>query len=175
MTLNETKMLLMAIESLYPTWHPIELQLTIKAWHQLFADYDFKTIEAALYAYASTETKGFAPSPGQLKSQIPMPNDMTALEAWSMVYNRIGSSIYHSKENFESLPEVIQRAVGSPEVLRQWAVSDANSLTVIQANFVKTYNAEKQRQSELIKIPANVRNVLAGTANKLLAENTDDC
>lgn len=174
MTIDETKMLLMTIESLYPSWKPVEIQFTIKAWHQLIADYDFKTMQAALYAYVSTDTKGFAPSPGQLKSQIPVPNDMTALEAWSMVYGRIGSSIYHAKENFESLPDTIKRAVGSADVLRQWAMTDSSQLTVIQANFIKTYNNEKQKQSELMKIPASVRNVLSTAANKLLLGEVND-
>ena len=174
MTIDETKMLLMTVESLYPSWHPVEIQFTIKAWHQLLADYDFKTIQAALYAYASTETKGFAPSPGQLKNQIPMPNDMTALEAWSLVYGCIGNSIYHSKENFDGLPDTVKRAVGSADILRQWAMTDASQLTVIQANFIKTYNVEKQKQSEQLKIPVNVRNVLTNAASKLLIEETND-
>lgn len=176
MTRNETKAVLAAIMATFPNWKPPSLETAINTWHMVLADYDYTAINAALKAYIMTDTKGFPPSIGQLIDKIPTSgSQLSALEAWGMVYRCIQSSIYHAKENFDGLPPVVQKAVGSPDVLREWAMSDVESITVIQANFVRAYNAVAEKQRELAKIPASVQQVLEESSAKMLQQgNADD-
>lgn len=170
-TKGETKLLLAAIQSAYPNWKPSSHEIVIDTWYMMLAEYDANAITAALKAYIMTDTKGFAPSIGQLIDKIPTSgSQLSALEAWGMVYRCIQSSIYHAKENFNGLPPVVQKAVGNPEVLREWAMSDADSITVIQANFIKAYNAVVEKQRELAKIPASVQQALMQASQTLLEE-----
>lgn len=171
MTRDETKTILMAIMAAYPNWHPVNLELVINTWHMMLEEYDYNAISAGLKAYILTDKNGFAPSIGQVVDQLSKANEeQTALEAWSCVYGRMQSSIYYATENFNSLPEVIKKAIGSADVLRQWALTDVDSLPVIQANFVKAYNIELARQRESAKIPPKIKALLSSTANKLLTD-----
>lgn len=174
MTRDETKLILMAIESAFPSWKPTNLSYTVDVWYMNMRDFDFKAMQAALRAYIVTDTKGFAPSIGQLIDKLAKPDKLSPLEAWSYVYNRMQCSIYYAKENFDTLPDTIKRAVGSSDVLRQWAMTDSSQITVLQANFIRAYNAELEREKDCLKIPADVRQMLETTAHKLIAGGNDN-
>ena len=172
MTRDEVKDLLENIQADYPTWKPeIPLSRLIDRWTERLQFFDADAMQYALMAYGYTDTKGFAPSVGQLINQLSNGiKTESAMEAWSMVYGRMCNSIYHSVDNFNTLPPIIQKCVGSPEVLRQWAISDERNVQVIQANFLKAYNIEVERAKDLVKIPKNVRQLLSATGQRLLAE-----
>ena len=170
MTREEVKQLLENIQADYPSWRPeIPLGKLVDRWTERLQFFDAEAIQYALIAYGYTDTKGFAPSVGQLLDQLSKSvKTDSALEAWSTVYGMMKNSIYHSVENFNSLPPLVQRCVGSPEVLRQWAMSNESNVQVIQANFIKTYNIEADKARELVKVPSAVRDLLTNTSQKLL-------
>ena len=169
MTKDECKKILATVSMIYSNWHPGDLQATLDAWYFVMSDLDARQILAAVKAYARTNTSGFAPSPAQLISQL-KPAEDGALSAWSKVYKAICNSTYHSQEEFDKLPEDCQKAVGSPENLRQWAMTDAESITVLQANFVKAYNVTVERERMNAFLPETLKQTLAQAEKKKLEE-----
>lgn len=169
MTRDETKLILMAIMASYPNWKPMSFEATVNTWSMMLSGYEYADISTALKAYILTDAKGFAPSIGQLIDKITAASsELTPIEAWSLVYGRIQNSIYHAEENFNSLPDTVKRVVGSSEVLRQWAMTDSDSVTVIQANFVRAYSAEVTKEREVRKLPPDLRTMLQSTSQRLI-------
>lgn len=173
MTRDETKQLLMRISSVYPNWKPqAELKYVVETWWEYLSEYSYSEMKMALKAYISTDTNGFAPAPGQLIGLIDRignsqePNEM---EAWSLVSNALRRSTYYAESEFDKLPEIVQRAVGSPSMLRNWAQTDMQSVeNVVQSNFMRTYRQEVSKNREKRKIPQDVLETLGQSADRMI-------
>lgn len=130
----------------------------------ILSDYSYKDVSVALKAYILSDVSGFAPSIGQLVSKIGMIRDkkeLNEMEAWALVSNALRNGTYGSVEEFEKLPEIVQKAVGSPENLRNWAQTDVGSVeNVIQSNFIKTYRAELSRKSSISILPDKLQKLM---------------
>ena len=143
------------------------LNMTVSLWQELFADEPVALVQAAVKAYASTDKKGFMPVPGQIKEQISILLDKGGLneqEAWELVTNALRNSSYGSVEEFAKLPPDVQRAVGSPNMLRTWAAVNYEELqTVIASNFKRDYRAIAAQKKDFAKIPASVKQIATAT------------
>lgn len=130
----------------------------------ILSDYSYKDVSVALKAYILSDVSGFAPSIGQLVSKIGMiriKKELNEMEAWALVSNALRNGTYGSVEEFEKLPEIVQKAVGSPENLRNWAQTDVGSVeNVIQSNFIKTYRAELSRKSSISILPDKLQKLM---------------
>ena len=161
MTRDETKNIIRFISDCYPTFHPNNISEMIDTWTLMLGDYSYLDMQKALKAYVLSETKGFAPSPGQLIDNLVMlkhENEMSALEAWALVEDAVSNSIYHSEEEFTKLPPVIQRAIGNHNVLREWATMETSTVqSVEQSHFIRAYNTELQREIQNSKLPLNMK------------------
>jgi len=79
-----------------------------------------------------------------------------------LVKKAISDSYYHAEERFSELPETVQKAVGSPSMLRQWGQCDTEDVnTVIMSNFQRAYKAELSKKEFNDSIPANLKTVIA--------------
>lgn len=156
MTKNEAKKLMAVMTVAYPNYKVDDIDITAQAWASLLSDYSYEQVSEALKAYILSENKGFAPSIGQIVEKIVLlsrPEAPTPLEAWSMVSLAASNSTYHSKEEFAKLPPLVQKAVGSEGNLIKWAKTEQSQLeTVIQSNFLKSYNSVLARQREMQKL-----------------------
>ena len=161
MTIEETAKLLATIISVYPNYKPEDIKATAKVWQVILADYDFKIMGGVLKSYIVNDTKGFAPPIGELVKlykEVTSEGFIGELEAWGMVSKAIRDGLYHSKERFEELPSIVQKAVGCPENLYHWAMSDIESLeSVIGSNFIKAYRATVERESKIEALPFDVK------------------
>ena len=80
------------------------------------------------------------------------------MEAWALVSRALRNGYYGANEEFEKLPPLVQKAVGSPGNLRNWAQTDAKSIeNVIQSNFMRAYKTVVNREKEVERMPADVR------------------
>lgn len=176
MTREETKKIVMIMSSTYPNWHPLDMTLTVDAWTLMLEDFSYNQMAAALKAFVLSDTGGFAPSPGQLigmADKLGNGEELSEMAAWDMVSRSLRRSLYYADEEYAKLPEAVQKAVGSPEMLRSWAETDMKSVeNVIASNFMRTYRQELTRARELRKIPANVRALLENCGNKPLLEGS---
>ena len=171
MTREETQELLLAISSLYPNFKPENKTLTINSWHWALEDYPVQAVKAALQIYIKTNKTGFAPSVSQLINAIHEPQDQSQLsegEAWSLVKKAIQDGGYHAEERFNELPELVQKAVGSANMIHQWSQTDSDEVnTVIMSNFQRTYRTVVERQKFNDRVPAALSGVVKGLVEKM--------
>lgn len=154
----------MTIQTFYPNYQVENKEFTINAWYAIIGDCDYKLMEKALQAYITTDTSGFAPSIGQLLDKlhtIQNPQELNEMEAWSLVSKALRNGYYGAVEEFNKLPPLVQKAVGSPDNLRNWSQTDSESIeNVVQSNFIKTYRTVVNRENEIKKMPADVQTLI---------------
>ena len=167
MTKNEVVKLLMTIQTFYPNYQVENKEFTINAWYSIIGDCDYKPMEKALRAYITTDTSGFAPSIGQLINklhEVQSPQELNEMEAWLLVSKALRNGTYGAIEEFNKLPPLVQKAVGSPDNLRNWAQTDSKSIeNVVQSNFMRTYGTVVNRAKEYQKMPKDIQALIEST------------
>ena len=167
MTKNEVVKLLMTIQAFYPNYQVENKEFTINAWYSIIGDCDYKPMEKALRAYITTDTSGFAPSIGQLINklhEVQSPQELNEMEAWLLVSKALRNGTYGAVEEFNKLPPLVQKAVGSPDNLRNWAQTDSESIeNVVQSNFMRTYMTVVNRAKEYRKMPKDIQALIEST------------
>ena len=142
MTSDDIRKLLFTINSIYPNFKVENPEQTITIWLEFLGDQNAATIGASLKNYVRTNTSGFAPSIGQLVQgayEIKNRDELSAGEAWSMVYKALCRSNYYADEEFAKFPDEVKRAVGSPAQLRAWACDSDFNEGVASSNFRRAY------------------------------------
>ena len=136
---------------------------TINIWADLFADDPAEVVGMAVKALISTDDKGFPPHIGAVKAkirQLTAKPELSEQEAWGLVSRAIQNGIYGSEKEFDRLPEMLQRIVGSPSQLREWAVMDSEAVqSVVASNFQRSYRERAKYARELEALPADVKAV----------------
>lgn len=178
MSSEETSRVLAIIQATFPAWKvsDSDREVTLKAWHTVLADYPYEQIVYALKAYIKTDTKGFAPSPGQLVNMLvtyAQDKSPEEGEAWAMVYKAICNGTYHAKEEFAALPEEIQKAVGCFEQIRNWAIDSDFNAGVTASNFKRAYRQVLDRKKEEAKLGPRLVTMLEGIGNNLAITKGD--
>lgn len=174
MTREDTKKLLLAIEAAYPNFKPENASLTVDTWQWALEEYPDEAVKGALQIYLKTNNTGFAPSVSQLIGCIHAPKENEQLsegEAWALVKKAISDGNYHSKQRFDELPPIVQRAVGGAEMIRQWAACDSNEVNnVIASNFMRTYRAVLSKQSFGDKVPPQLSDLVKALSEQVSGE-----
>ena len=163
MTRKETVKIIRIMVDSYPNYKPNDISETVDVWQMMLEEYSYQEVSVALKAYILSDDSGFAPSIGKLVSKIhtmTTPQELNEMEAWSLVYKAICNSTYNSVEEFSKLPPLVQKAVGLPENLREWAMTENLNLEVVMSNFQRAYKSELKRHEELQKMPQNVRRLI---------------
>lgn len=176
MTTNETAQVITMMDIVYPDVNKNKTDeeriMKVKVWQRLFAQEPIQLVTAALESYMTTTTERFAPTPGQLKEHIrkltDSSNDITEGEAWELVAKALRRSSYYSGEEFAKLPECVQRCVGSPEQLKEWAQMDMETVsTVVASNFQRGFRYRKQQSDERAKLPEATKQYVSMIAEKM--------
>lgn len=181
MTKAEAAEVLEYLKAMYPNTYGKTtdkgLELAVQGWVDAFEDMPVEAVIAALKAYISTDTKGFAPVPGQIRDIIframekqnaeGLPSEE---EAVMLVKSAAANSGYNSVEEFGHLPPIIQDILGWPGTLRTWAMLDRSEFeTVVLSQFRRQYrDALKSGKTER-KTPENTGSALAESVKKMLA------
>lgn len=176
MTRDEIKQLLMRIQTVYPNWKPqTDLRFVVETWNEYLFDYSYEQMLLALKAFISTDTSGFAPNIGQLIEKARMiscPEEMNEMEAWALVSKALRNGYYGAEEEFKKLPPLIQKAVGQPSQLRQWAQTESISIeNVVQSNFLRTYRSVVNRSNEVARMPVEIRKMIEDINPRPMIEN----
>lgn len=157
----------MTIQTFYPNYQVENKEFTINAWYSIIGDCDYKPMEKALRAYITTDTSGFAPSIGQLINklhEVQSPQELNEMEAWLLVSKALRNGTYGAVKEFNKLPPLVQKAVGSPDNLRNWAQTDSESIeNVVQSNFMRTYRTVVNRAKEYRKMPKDIQALIEST------------
>ena len=176
MTVNDARKIIAVMLVSYPNFKPIDTELMATTWADMLNEYSYEQVSVALKCYITTDTSGFAPSIGQLIDKlktVEQPQELNELQAWGLVRKAINNSGYNSEEEFAKLPPLVQKAVGTPGQLKQWGMSDIESIeTVAQSNFMRTYRAVVKREDEVSRMPKEIRQLIQQNEPKITIECT---
>ena len=154
---------------------------TIKLWAVMFVDDELAVVGAAVKAFIVTDSKGFPPSIGQIKNKMAdlvRGDEMSEYEAWNLVkeairdggdgYYNFTTNCYSHEAAFAKLPPVLQRLVGSPNVLREWYnMKESTVESVVGSNFMRSYRARTASSREYDMLPGDVKNIAGALAHKI--------
>ena len=161
MTREETVKIIRIMCDCYPNYKPSDLSETVDVWNMMLKDCVYEQVSVALKAYIRSDTSGFAPSVGQLINklhEVQSPQELNEMEAWFLVSRALRNGYYGAVEEFNKLPPLVQKAVGSPDNLRNWALTDSKSIeNVVQSNFMRTYRVVVNRAKEYQKMPKDIQ------------------
>ena len=164
MTREQVGKLLMTIQAYYPNYNPPDKEITLNAWYEMFAEYPEELVLQALRACIATNTSGFAPDVGQIMSKIhtiSQPQELDGMAAWGLVSKALRNGTYGAVEEFNKLPPLVKQAVGMPDNLKNWATSDYQTIeTVIQSNFLRTYETVVKRANEINRMPDDIKSLI---------------
>ena len=162
MTRDETVNIIRVMVDSYPNYKPNNLSETVDVWHTMLSDYDYNLVSMALKSYILSDTSGFAPAIGQIVAKmhaITQPQELNEMEAWSLVSKAIRNSIYNAADEYAKLPPIVQKAVGLPSQLMQWAIDDNYNESVVSSNFMRCYRIELAREKELSMLPEDAKQI----------------
>lgn len=176
MTTEEIRTVLAVLKTAYPSsfkdLSDNDVRETVKLWKVMFEHEDVALVNAAVVALISSRTVGYTPAIGEICQklrELKAPDFMNDQDAWSLVSRACRNGFYGYQEEFDRLPPDVQKAVGRPEQLHEWALIDSDTLeTVVSSNFRKTYKTVLQRKEDLLRIPDSVRERLYGANTKRL-------
>lgn len=160
MTFKEFGKLADAIKTYFPRDNMLPTDTAMELWYDMLKDMDYQSAYIGLKNHVATSK--FAPTIADIRNGavISQPQELNEMEAWSLVYKAICNSTYNSVSEFEKLPPLVQKAVGLPDSLREWAMTENLNLEVVMSNFQRAYKVELKRHEELQKMPQNVRQLI---------------
>lgn len=172
---TQTIKILAVLKSAYPhafqNMTKTDGEAMLNLWMAMFTEESYEEVNAAIGALISTRTVGYTPAIGEVKEQIRKlhhHSDIDENAAWVLVSRACRNGSYHSIEEFKKLPPDVQRTVGSPEQLKQWAGMDADVVeSVVASNFKKAFRVQAERAAEISKLPPQIRQQMLGIADNM--------
>ena len=71
-----------------------------------------------------------------------------------------------ARAEFDKLPPVIQRLVGAPSQLQEWAQMDSDTVnSVVASNFQRSYRARAKNERDYLALPSSVKSYMATLAD----------
>jgi cell division protein FtsB len=168
MNRDETAKVFIILKATYPYFYrdmtESQLNSALNLWTALFSQEPFADIQAAVHAMIKTRTSTFPPVPGEISDylyKIKNSSEVTEQEAWNMVFQAVKKSAYNYSEEYNKLPDIIKKLVGSPQQLHDWSQMDADQVkTVVASNFMRSYRAKTKQQKEYNQLPAEVKKMI---------------
>ena len=172
MNLMETAKIMAVLETAYPMFYAKKTQQeredAIRLWAEMFADEPGELVAMAVKALIKSRVSTFPPGIGEITEkiqQITQPDEMTELEAWSLVAKAVSNSAYNSGDEFRKLPPVVQRLVGAPSQLKEWAIMDSETFnSVVASNFQRSYKVRAKNERDYLALPSSVKTFMASIA-----------
>lgn len=141
----------------------------IKLWTNMFQSEPYEAVNAAVSALIATRTTGYSPTVGEVKEQMQRFKESTELSeqaAWAMVSKACTNGLYGYQKEFAKLPPEVQRAVGAPEQLKEWAAMDSETVqSVVASNFMRNYRTQAKREKETAMLPPDIRKMIGSVAD----------
>lgn len=170
MTRDEMKILVKAMKSMYPDVRFIPDQFAFDMWYKMIGDLDY---HVACNSFAKhCQVSKFPPTVAEIRqysAEALSGEEMNGEEAWSLVFKAISNSAYNSESEFDKLPEILKKCVGSPANLRELALMSADTVSSVEkSHFLRAYEVERKRKKENDMLSPQVRDRLAEIRMKAL-------
>ena len=165
MTRQEALAVMAMLKTAYPNFYKDlskeDISAAVNLWATMFSEESIQVVTEAIKALICTLK--YPPTIADVKEKIHLltqPQGMCELEAWDTVRRAI--SYYNAQENYNSLPPILQKIVGSPNQLREWALMDVDTVnSVIQSNFMRSYRVMAEREREYAMLPSSTKKFIA--------------
>lgn len=179
---HESRTILAVLQAAFPAFYrgisDDKMLKIVKLWQSMFADDDYEVVSKAVKALIATKVEDFPPTIGAVKEQIvklTQPEQMSELEAWSLVNKACRNGSHHALEEFNKLPDVVQRAVGSVDQLRVWAQMDEATVnSVISSNFMRSFRVKQSQQKELDMLTSDVKSFISSMSEEMKLGSHND-
>lgn len=159
MTVSEFAILADAIKTYYPKENMLPTKEAIALWYDALKDIDYKSAERGLKRYVMLNK--FPPAISDIRENAlggAEIDELSEMEAWARISKAIGNANYHADEEFSKLPVDLQKVVGSPANLREWAMLDSDTVhSVVQSNVIRMYRTIAKRLGEEKRMPEPMR------------------
>ena len=139
MTISEFSKIVAALKTVYTSPGFIPNEPTLDMWYRLVGkNNDYQTMSVAAQMYMTTGK--FPPTPADIlecASKLKAESSyLSEQEAWATVAKACtnGEWIeggYSYQKNFDRLPKILQKAVGTPETLRNWSQVDMATMQTV--------------------------------------------
>lgn len=174
-TISVLKILKVSYPAFYSKFSTSDMTAILDLWTEMFADDDIRVVKVALFKLLETH-KGYPPDIAALKEKIrevvvAATGEPTDEELWQMLRRAASNGYYGAREEFDKLPRVVQRYLGSPSTLRDLSQIDERTLdTVTHGQFLKQIISLRERQEFADSLPEPVKAMVCGLYGKM--ENT---
>lgn len=144
-------------------------ELMLNTWYECLGDLDYKLV---LQAVKKTIIESpYPPTIHEVrKNAIEFVNpttQKTGIEAWNEAIKMISNGLYMTEEQFNNYSTEVKRFFGSVNQVRQLAMVDMETInTVTKGQFLKQYDVLVQRDKEEKLLPAPMKEMIEGLANK---------
>lgn len=128
-------------------------------WYGLLSDLPYDIAKTAVQAYMMQNKS--VPTIADIREialNMQSDNVENDTEAWDIVYKAICNSTYNSAAEFEKLPPMIQKAVGSSNQLRSWAIDEDFNAGVESSNFKKVYRQVQEKEKKKAQLSVDMNN-----------------
>ena len=162
MTQQEFRVLVKAMKAVYTDPKFIADNDAFMVWYNMLNDLTYKELSEAIKAYMQTEV--FPPTIAGIRAKVREiePEEENFNEAWGLVRKALSRSGYYWQEEYEKLPEKVQKAVGRAENLKEWSQMEADVVDgVIYSQFIKSYNATMKRSGFVGRLSEDIAERLA--------------
>lgn len=164
MTRDEVKRILAVMFATYSNFKVDDMTVAVDAWHWALEEYSYQDIGRALKEYINTSKSGFAPSVSQLIGIVNKPQEIAFNqsyteegEAWALVRKALSNSAYHSVEEFDKLPTLVQKALGDSMTLKAMALDADFNEAVESSNFKRQYRRLVENDKEYQRLPEEAK------------------
>lgn len=143
------KVLKTAYPKFYAEMTKEEMLNTIDLWTEMFSHENPAIVTAAVKNLINSFK--WPPTIADIKEEMYKLTDTreeSPIEMWNVIQKAIQRSTYYAHEEFEKLPEIAQKFVGSPRQLRDWAVAEDFNEGVEKSLFLKQYEVLVKREKD---------------------------
>lgn len=128
----------------------IEDKMQADVWYEMLKDLDYAVAEKAVKNMIARSP--YQPTIADVRKEYARLVTAPAMgegEAWGLVREAIRNGTYGATEEFAKLPPVLQKAVGNPMSLTEWAsLSSKEVETVVYSNFMKALRGVQEREKD---------------------------
>ena len=169
MTKDEFKILAKAMKAVYTDARFLPDKDAFDVWYEMIKDIPYPIASEAVKYHISNSP--YNPTVSDIRKYATMRtegNSLNGEQAWSLVFRAIENSNYNSQEEFDKLPPLVQKAVGSPINLKELAQMPTDTVNSVEkSHFLRTYAEESKREKEFNNMPPNMRR-LTDQSSKML-------
>ncbi len=120
---------------------------TIELWYSMFKDMEYEVVKVAVNSLINTLE--FPPTIADVKNEIyklSTVDENNALDEWNAIKGAIRNGIYYAGEMFERLPPIAKKFCGSPNQIKEWAMTPDLNDGVLRGQFLKQYDVIQKRE-----------------------------